>query len=81
MKELTKAHATILCSDGKDRSGWYNRQRKCTQLAWEDGMAYDMTKFIYHVHLFYAKFVKTMIKKFPLKSPLLSDLRILNPEE
>ena len=47
----------------------------------ENGMEHVVSSFFDHVRLFYAAFVTTLIKKFPFKSSLLSDLRVLNPTE
>ena len=37
--------------------------------------------FFNHVRSFYTTFLQTLIRKFPFKSPILHDLRILNPAE
>ena len=44
----------------------------------EDGMNREVQAFFDHVRLFYEAFIRTIIKKFPFKSTLLSDLRVLN---
>ena len=47
----------------------------------EDGMGQEVNNFLRSVRTFYATFVKTLVKKFPFGSTVLSDLRILNPLE
>ena len=47
----------------------------------EDGQHREVQVFFDHVRLFYEAFICKLLKKFPFKSTLLSDLRVLNPEE
>ena len=47
----------------------------------EDGYDREVRAFYGHVRSFYEVFVRTIIKKFPFKSTLLSDLKVLNPQE
>ena len=47
----------------------------------EDGQHGEVQVFFDHVRLFYEAFICKLLKKFPFKSTLLSDLRVLNPEE
>ena len=55
--------------------------RQLTQNLREDGMDPEVDLFFHHVRHFYSTFVKTLINKFPFGSPILCDLRILNPSE
>lgn len=47
----------------------------------EDGQFREIKAFLDHVRLFYEAFICKLMKKFPFKSTLLSDLRVLYPKE
>ena len=47
----------------------------------EDGEHVEVRNFYKHVRAFYAAFFGKLVKKFPFKSSLLPDMKILNPEE
>ena len=57
------------------------KARELTTVLSEEGFEEECDMFFNHVRSFYTTFLQTLIRKFPFKSPILRDLRILNPAE
>ena len=57
------------------------KARELTTVLSEEGFEEECDMFFNHVRTFYTTFLQTLIRKFPFKSPILRDLRILNPAE
>ena len=57
------------------------KARELTTVLSEEGFEEECDMFFNHVRSFYTTFIQTLIRKFPFKSPILRDLRILNPAE
>ena len=61
---------------GNDEVEVGEEARTLTDSLCDEGMEPEVNLFFDHVRLFYSILVKTLIKKFPFHSTLLSDLRI-----
>ena len=57
------------------------KARELTNVLSEEGFEEECDMFFNHVRSIYTTFLQTLIRKFPFKSPILHDLRILNPAE